>query len=105
MKENLTNEQATVVEKNPIQEKISFLCENDFLWKEIAVLTDLPKKLLKGIAKGTYIPNVEETNRLVKIFDNTISRLRLNIETNKDEPAPETNLITEGYECHTIALK
>lgn len=77
MKENLSNNQAIAPGKNPIQEKICLLCENDFVWKEIAVLTGLPKKLVKGIAKGKYIPTSEECIRLGKKFDEAISKVRI----------------------------
>lgn len=77
MNENSPSNQATASERNPIQEKISLLSENDFLWKEIAVLTGLPKKLVKGIAKGKYIPNKEECIRLGKKFDEVIAKVRI----------------------------
>lgn len=77
MKENISNNQAITAEKTLIQEKISLLCENDFVWKEIAVLTGLPKKLVKGIAKGKYIPTSEECSRLGKKFDEAISKVRI----------------------------
>jgi hypothetical protein len=77
MKESLSNNHPVVAEKNLIQEKISLLCDNDFLWKEIAVLTGIPKKLVKGIAKGKYIPNKEECIRLGKKFDEVIAKVRI----------------------------
>ena len=106
MKEILTNEQAIVSEKNPIQEKISFLNEKNLVWKEIATLTGLPKKLIKGIAKGKFIPTAEESNRLAKKIDDTIERLSISAETyGEDKACPEADLDAEGYECHTIGIK
>ena len=66
-------------QENPLQQKISLLSEHNFVWKEIAVLTDLPKKLIKGIAKGKFIPSKEESTRLQQILDKTIKKLNLTL--------------------------
>jgi hypothetical protein len=78
MTENLSNIQSFVSEKNlDVRNKICLLCDNDFVWKEIAVLSRLPKKLVKGIAKKKYILSEEECIRFGKHLDEAIAKVNI----------------------------
>lgn len=78
MKENIENDQVILNEKNKsVRDKISLLCENDFVWKEIAVLSRLPKELIKGISKGKYILSEEECTRFGRKLDEVISKVKI----------------------------
>jgi hypothetical protein len=92
MKENRLNEQLSTSSTNPLQKRISLLSEKGFLWREIAELTRLPKKLIKGIAKGEYAASEEESNRMCKILDETIERLQTNINTDAADIVRESGI-------------
>jgi hypothetical protein len=92
----------TTHQENSLQEKISLLCEHNFVWKEIAVLTGLPKKLIKGIAKGKFIPNEEECARLEQALDKTIKKLKVGTD---NETNPDSIFNLENYDCFKIGIK
>lgn len=90
---------------NALQQRIALLNEKGFIWREIAELTDLPKKLIKGIAKGEYLPNEEESARLYDVLDNTISRLENGAQNNNASPSTEHDIGFEGYRSFKIEVK
>lgn len=90
---------------NIVKEKISLLSQKGFLWREIAELTDLPKKLIKGIAKGEYIPSEEESDRLSSEIDNAIERLRNSMENNNEPTCPEQDIDAEDYKSFKVEVK
>jgi hypothetical protein len=63
---------------NPVQTRIKLFYENGYRTKEIALLTSLPKKLIKSISKGECVPEGGDCNRLMLHFDETIARLNIN---------------------------
>lgn len=99
------DERTNVRQTNLLKEKISLLSEKGFIWREIAELTDLPKKLIKGIAKGEYFPSEEESERLCGVIDNTIERLRNSIENNIIPACPEHNIDAENYKPFKVGVK
>src|SRR5688500_7128445 len=103
MKTLSSNAQAGKHQTNLLKEKISLLGEKGFLWREIAELTGLPKKLIKGLAKGEYIPNDEECARLCKVIDETTTRLRDSIEENNQNP--EQDLYAQDHVCYKLGVK
>ncbi|UPK67983.1 hypothetical protein [Chitinophaga filiformis] len=105
MKSNVSTIKLNAVQGNVIQEKISLLCNNGFTWREISALTDLPKKLIRLIAKGNYAPNKEETHRLEKIFDDTIERLRIGTERVTENTFPEADFDAEDHVCYKLDVK
>lgn len=90
---------------NIVKEKISLLSEKGFLWREIAELTDLPKKLIKGIAKGEYLPSEEESDRLSGVIDNAIERLRNSVENSNSGTCPEQDIDAEDYKSFKVDVK
>jgi hypothetical protein len=92
----------TTHQENSLQQKISLLSEHNFVWKEIAVLTGLPKKLIKGIAKGKFIPSKEESTRLAQVLDKTIKKLKIDTNNQADHE-PILNL--GNYDCFKIGIK
>jgi|GEM_PF-6730086 hypothetical protein len=62
----LRNEQPVVEVDDLLQSKIVLLNEKGFLWREIAELAGLPKKLVKGLAKGEFVLTDDENERLSK---------------------------------------
>jgi len=105
MKEKSLTEAKVVSIMNPIQEKICLLTNNGFTWKVVAALTELPKKLIKKIATGKIVPTDEECNWLGKKFDDSIADVGITARIYDNEPCPEADLDTEGYECHMIGIK
>lgn len=105
MKENSPNELAITI-RDSIREKITLLTNLGFVWKEIAALTDLPKRLIKEFAKGTEIPFVanrplkeEDLKWLENQVDEAIKRLRSCTEQfgNEIDPAPNSeHVIRKG---------
>jgi hypothetical protein len=84
-----------------LQSRITLLSEKGFLWREIAELTDLPKKLIKGLAKGEFVLTKEENDRLCTVLDETIDRLKHSV----DSECPEQDIDAEDYEHIKIAVK
>lgn len=99
------NDGANVPQANSLKEKISQLSEKGFLWREIAELTDLPKKLIKGIAKGEYFPSEEERERLCSAIDNTIERLRNSVENDNALACAEHDIDAEDYKFFKVSVK
>lgn len=94
MKSIETNQQPPVLKTNTLQERITLLNEKGFLWREIAELADLPKKFVKGLAKGEFVLTEDENERLCGIFDETINRLKGCMESD----CPEQDIDAEDYE-------
>jgi hypothetical protein len=105
MKAIVTSEQTYASRSNPVQERINLLSEKGFLWREIAELTGLPKKLIKGIAKSEYFPSLEEGDRLCKIIDETIARLRNSVDGNDQNSCPEADLDAQDHTCYKLDVK
>jgi hypothetical protein len=101
MKAIATQEQAPIPQTNTLQERITLLNEMGFLWREIAELADLPKKLVKGLAKGEFVLTEDEDERLCGIFDETINRLKQNV----NNECPEQNIDAEDYEYLKLEVK
>src|SRR5438552_19197687 len=101
MKENLSNEQKTNFEKKPIQEKIVLLTDFGFVWKEIAMLAKLPKKFIKDIGTGEFLPNDQTSAYLGKELDKLIERFGL-INTST---CPEVDLDITNYELIKLEVK
>lgn len=81
---------------NPVQARIKLFYDNGFFSKEIAMLTGLPKKLIKSISKGECIPEGGDCNRLILLFDETITRLHISEATIYNGLCSEADLDTEG---------
>jgi hypothetical protein len=99
------NERPNVKQTNFLKERITLLSEKGFLWREIAELTDLPKKLIKGIAKGEYLATDEECVRLCGVIDKTIERLRSTVDANSMNGCPELEIDAEDYEFIKLDVK
>lgn len=98
MKENSSNESAISPVNDSIREKITLLTNIGFIWKEIATLTDIPKKMIKELAKGKHIVlkgnltlKEEDYKWLETQIEETIKRLRSCIEALGIEKNPEVN--------------
>lgn len=94
MEKNLSNEH-NVHATNLVKQKISTLCLNNFLWREIATLTGIPKKLIKGIAKGKYILEEQEATRLQNVFDELLEKLKIDKDGEINEPSFESSAYTK----------
>jgi hypothetical protein len=105
MKENLPVEQFSSTSGNPLQKRISLLSEKGFLWREIAELAQLPKKLIKGIAKGEYVASDEESNRMCRALDETIDRLQANINTDPVSILDESENDTDNSQWIKLHVK
>ncbi|MCS3797179.1 hypothetical protein [Niastella sp. OAS944] len=111
MKENSSNELAIAI-RDSIREKITLLTNLGFVWKEIAVLTDLPKRLIKEFAKGTDIPSVansplkeEDLKWLENQVDEAIKRLRSCAEQFGNEIIPENDSERVTRKGHTVDIQ
>lgn len=97
----LRNEQPVVEVDDLLQSKIVLLNEKGFLWREIAELAGLPKKLVKGLAKGEFVLTDDENERLCQILDDTINRLKQSMV----ETCPEQDIDAEDYEHIKLEVK
>lgn len=101
MKNVLKSEQTVVQVQDSLQSRIALVSEKGFLWREIAELAGLPKKLVKGLAKGEFVLTEDESERLSKVFDETIDRLK-----NSTEPeCPEQDIDAEDYEFMKLEVR
>lgn len=98
-------ERTNARQANIVKEKINLLSEKGFLWREIAELTDLPKKLIKRIAKGEYLPGEEESEHLSGVIDGAIQRLRESVENNNSTTCPEQDIDAEDYKSFKVDVK
>lgn len=92
MKKNVRTVIEEQEEISPIQERIKLFYLNGYVSKEISVITGIPKKLIKAIAKGEYVPESNYCNRLIRQFDESIARLDIKPIL---EPSPEDEIDTE----------
>lgn len=63
------------------------------------------QKTNNGIAKGEYFPSKEESDRLCKIIDATIVRLRNSIDENYQTSCPEADFDAEDHICYKLDVK
>jgi hypothetical protein len=96
MKENLSNELANTPVTDSIRDKITLLSNAGFVWKEIAALTKIPKRLIKEFAEGKHKPSLansplkeNDLKWLENQISETIKRLRNGIEALGDEKKTE----------------
>jgi hypothetical protein len=79
---------------NSAQAKIVYLNEKGFLWREIAELAGLPKKLLKALAKGEIELDEGLCDTVSQALDDAIDRLKDCMA----DGCPEQLLDAEDYE-------
>lgn len=94
MKPVLTNERTVAQVKESVQSRIVFLNERGFLWREIAELAGLPKKLIKALAKGEIELGEGLCDTVSQALDGAINRLR----DCKDDGCRGQLLDAEDYE-------
>jgi hypothetical protein len=111
MKENLSNDSEIQSIHVSIREKITLLSNLGFVWKEIAALTDIPKRLIKEFANGN-IPAVgninikeEDCKWLENEIDDLLKRLRNCAEELGSKNCPETDAENETRKGHAIDIQ
>src|ERR1044072_6907027 len=112
MQENLSNELATSPVNNSIRDKITLLSNAGFVWKEIAALTKIPKKLIKEFAEGKHnscLANSPLKEDDLKWLENqiseTIKRLRNGIEALGDEKKPEIDSVIKQGKVYALDIQ
>lgn len=112
MQEKLSNGPATISLLDSIREKITLLSTAGFVWKEIAALTDIPKKVIKKIAKGEHIVlggnltlKEEDYKWLATQFDESIKRLCNCVETMGIEKSNDINSDTKPSKYYTLDIQ
>lgn len=85
MKKNVRTLLEEQLKISPIQERIKLFYIQGFVTKEMAVITGIPKKLIKSIARGNYVPEGEDYNRLLLQFDESLARLNISEESEHNE--------------------
>jgi hypothetical protein len=94
MKPVLTSGRTVAQAQESIQSRIVLLNEKGFLWREIAELAGLPKKLIKALAKGEIELGEGLCDTVSQALDDAISRLKDCMH----DACPEQYLDAEDYE-------
>lgn len=112
MKENLSNELAATPVTDSIRDKITLLSNAGFVWKEIAALTKIPKRLIKEFAEGKHKPSVansplkeDDLKWLENQISETIKRLRNGIEALGDEKKPEIDSVIKQGKVYALDIQ
>lgn len=111
MKESPSNELDTAPIQESIRDKITQLSNLGFVWKEIAALTDIPKRIIKGFAKGN-IPTVGnisikegDCKWLENEIDELLKRLRNCAEELCSKKYPETDAENQTRKGHAVDIQ